>query len=90
MDMEWFFDGIGTEIVSLILGAGLGGVIGFRIGVNKRITKQSQRAGSGAEQVQISKNRVYCEDEKSAIYMSKEKIQQKQTAGDNSVQKQKG
>lgn len=29
--MEWIFDGIGTEIISLLIGLAGGGAIGYRI-----------------------------------------------------------
>ena len=45
------FDGIGTEIISLVIGLITGGAVGYKIGVHNRI-KQSQRAGDHANQVQ--------------------------------------
>jgi hypothetical protein len=33
--VKWFFEGLGTEIISLIIGAIGGGLIGFRIGKRK-------------------------------------------------------
>lgn len=91
MNVEWIFDGIGTEIVSLILGAGIGGFIGFKIGVNRKITKQVQKGGRGTKQTQISgSTQVNHESNNTGVYINKSKIQQKQKAGDNSVQKQKG
>ena len=51
--MEWIFDGIGTAIVSAILGLIIGGVAGYRIGVKKTTIKQNQRAGDNANQTQI-------------------------------------
>lgn len=39
--MEWLFDGLGTELVSMIiglfLGVGAGGIAGYKIGVNKSV-----------------------------------------------------
>jgi len=52
--MEWFFNGLGTALVGLLLGALAGGAVGYRIGVNKNI-KQHQKAGDNASQVQIGK-----------------------------------
>ena len=53
--LEWFFDGIGTEIVSiivsLIVGAIGGGAIGYKVGI-KRTAAQKQRAGDDSEQRQ--------------------------------------
>lgn len=52
--MEWFFDGLGTELVSMIigllLGAGAGGIAGYKIGKNKSVLKQNQRAGTSITQ----------------------------------------
>ena len=50
--MEWIFDGIGTEIISLIVGGCLGGVIGYRVGIKSKI-KQSQKGGNNSTQTQI-------------------------------------
>ena len=48
--MEWFFDGLGTEIVSLLIGGIFGGLIGYKIGI-------SQKAGNNSKQVQ-AKNSI--------------------------------
>ena len=50
--MEWFFDGLGTEIISLLIGILLGGVTGYKIGINK------QKAGKNSKQVQARKSIV--------------------------------
>lgn len=50
--MEWVFDGIGTELVSLLVGGILGGTIGYRIGINNKVS-QSQKGRDNASQVQI-------------------------------------
>ncbi|MDE7184066.1 MAG: hypothetical protein K2O40_06210 [Lachnospiraceae bacterium] len=53
--MDWIFDGIGTEmigiIISLIIGALGGGTVGYKIGI-RRTAKQKQIAGDDAEQKQ--------------------------------------
>ncbi len=51
--IKWFFDGLGTEIISLIIGAFSGGIIGFRIGKRKSKFVQIQKAGNNSQQVQI-------------------------------------
>lgn len=52
--MEWFFNGLGTALVSLIGGLVTGGILGYRIGVNKtKIVNQKQRARDNASQIQI-------------------------------------
>lgn len=50
--MEWFFDGIGTAIVSLILGLVIGGIGGYNIGI-KKANKMKQKARDNANQTQI-------------------------------------
>lgn len=50
--MEWMFDGIGTELVSLLVGGILGGTIGYRIGIKNKVS-QSQKGRDNASQVQI-------------------------------------
>lgn len=38
--MEWFLDGLGTEIISLLIGGLIGGVTGYKIGIIKNSNKQ--------------------------------------------------
>ncbi len=63
--MEWIFDGIGTEIVSiiisLIIGAIGGGAVGYKVGI-KRTLSQKQSARDDSEQrqeLQIGKKRCW-------------------------------
>lgn len=55
-NLEWVFDGIGTEIIvgliSLTVGALGGAVAGYKIGVKNKI-KQKQKASDNAKQSQI-------------------------------------
>jgi len=55
--MEWIFDGIGTAVITLILGLLTGGTIGYRIGI-KKTTKvnQNQKAKDNASQIQVGRN----------------------------------
>ena len=46
--MDWIFSGIGTAIVSFLLG----GAVGYQIGVSSK-NKQSQKAGDNSTQIQI-------------------------------------
>lgn len=46
--MEWFFSGIGTEIISALVGLIIGGVSGYKIGVRNKI-KQVQKAGDNSK-----------------------------------------
>ncbi len=54
--MEWFFDGIGSQIIGIILsfiiGGGVGTAVGYKMGSNNRI-KQKQNARDDARQSQI-------------------------------------
>jgi len=50
--MEWFFSGLGTAIIGIIIGAIGGGAIGYRIGIKKN-NRQTQKAGDNVTQIQI-------------------------------------
>lgn len=50
--LEWILDGIGTELISLIIGAVVGGTAGYKIGSKNKI-KQKQKAGDNSKQIQI-------------------------------------
>ena len=50
--MEWLFEGLGTEIFSIIIGLIIGGIGGYRIGIKKNV-KQNQITNDNANQVQI-------------------------------------
>jgi hypothetical protein len=45
--MEWFFEGLGTFLVGLVIG-GTGGHV-----ITRKVMKQRQKARDGARQVQI-------------------------------------
>ncbi|MDQ1684613.1 MAG: hypothetical protein QOC82_1350 [Frankiaceae bacterium] len=45
--MDWFFDGLGTFLLGLILGTGGG----YRLAIRR--VRQSQRAGNFAQQTQV-------------------------------------
>ncbi len=65
--ISWIFDGIGTQIVGIIIGLLLGGagggVIGYRIGSKNKI-KQKQKAGNNSNQVQVGNVSVAFMDDK--------------------------
>lgn len=50
--MDSIFDGIGTEIISLVVGLCSGGLIGYRIGIKNKVS-QNQKAGNNSNQTQI-------------------------------------
>lgn len=56
--LDWIFDGIGTELISLIIGAAFGGAAGYKIGTKNKI-KQNQKAGDNSKQVQIGSVNEY-------------------------------
>ena len=90
---EWIkvvFDGIGTEIISLIIGSIFGGVIGFRIGKHKSKVIQSQEAGSNAEQYQEANNTQNNYSNQDKVTQTKSFLHQTQKAKDNSKQTQIG
>lgn len=88
--VKWFFDGLGTEIISVIIGAVGGGLIGFRIGKRKSKFIQTQEAGSHSEQYQKGKSVSKYENDGDKTRDSKSSFRQKQKAGDNSKQTQIG
>jgi len=50
--MDWFFNGLGTALIGLFIGAIGGCAVGYRIGI-KKCYQQHQKAGNNAKQVQI-------------------------------------
>lgn len=48
--IEWVFSGIGTQILSFIVGT----IIGYKVGV-KNSFRQMQKAGDNAKQIQVGK-----------------------------------
>ena len=54
--MQWIFDGIGTAIITLILGLFTGGAVGYRIGISKSKVNQNQKAGNNSSQIQIGRD----------------------------------
>lgn len=85
--IKWFFDGLGTELLSLVIGALLGGVVGFRIGKSKRKFVQQQDGGSESEQYQRGSSKHETNRKAEDVTAS---FTQKQTAGNNSKQVQIG
>ena len=92
--MEWFFDGLGTELISMIvglfLGAGAGGIAGYKIGINKSVIKQNQKAGTDSKQKQLGKSVVGTLEDELNVESSNSKIKQNQKAGNGVVQTQIG
>ena len=50
--IEWIFSGIGTQIITFLVGAITGGFCGYKFGIHNK-TKQSQNAGNNSSQTQI-------------------------------------
>jgi hypothetical protein len=86
--IKWIFDGIGTEIISLIVGLAMGGFAGYKIGI-KHTSEQKQVADDSSKQRQ----ELYI-DEKSKTGTDSSKMQssikQSQKAGKNAEQSQVG
>ena len=67
-NVEWIFDGLGTEIIvgliSFIIGALGGGFAGYKIGVKNKV-KQKQKARDNANQNQVGTiNMIPTQEEK--------------------------
>ncbi|KTS01488.1 hypothetical protein NS283_16680 [Microbacterium testaceum] len=58
--MDWFFDGLGTALISALLGGVVGGGVGsfitIRVVSRRSEVTQKQRAGDNARQVQIGRD----------------------------------
>ncbi|GAB3919974.1 hypothetical protein GCM10011575_35820 [Microlunatus endophyticus] len=54
--MHWFFDGLGTLIVGIIVGGAGGGAAGYRIAARRYHQRQS--AGDNANQMQVGRDYV--------------------------------
>lgn len=85
--VTWVFDGIGSTIFSLIVGALIGGVVGYKIGVHKNV-KQKQTGGDTVKQRQ--EFTLENEDVSKDGGKIKNNFQQSQKAGDNAEQVQIG
>lgn len=51
--VDWFFDGLGTMLIGLILGGAAGSTVTWRIMSKRSTVKQKQHAGNNATQVQV-------------------------------------
>ncbi len=79
---EWIFSGIGTSILSGIVGLIIGVISGYKIGIHKSKIEQSQKAKLNTKQYQVG-SRIDSED-------TRNKIIQKQEAGNDAEQIQIG
>lgn len=84
---EWVLDGIGTELISLLIGSLGGGLVGYKIGIRNK-SKQKQKAGSSSKQIQTLNIDVNSSKQSGAHCVTN--ISQVQKAGKNSVQEQNG
>jgi hypothetical protein len=53
--MDWFFDGLGTMLIGLVLGGAAGTAGGWKLAKNK-FQRQSQKAGNDASQIQVGRD----------------------------------
>lgn len=92
--MEWFLDGLGTELVSrilsIILGVGVGGVIGYKIGLKKQVLRQRQKAGHTSSQKQTGEINKDNDLNEKNLSISNVKIVQEQKAKNEASQTQIG
>ena len=84
-NLQWIFDGIGTEIVVLLIGLFIGGGIGYKIGINKG--QQKQVSKDNAKQNQDLRIDSREDNHETVFYKS---LKQTQRAGDNDNQIQTG
>ncbi|MEV1200179.1 hypothetical protein [Microbispora rosea] len=68
--MDWFFEGLGTLIVGILLGAS-GDRLYLKL-ANKQIVRQSQKAGDKSQQTQVGRD-YYASNEKPKGRDAKEK-----------------
>lgn len=54
--MDWFFDGLGTMLIGLIVGGAAGSTATWRIMSKRSTVKQKQHAGNDAKQVQVGRD----------------------------------
>lgn len=54
--MDWFFDGLGTMLIGLVIGGAAGSTITWRIMSKRSTVKQKQRAGDNAAQMQVGRD----------------------------------
>lgn len=57
-NVSWVFSGIGSTVISIIVGAICGGVAGYRIGIKKTTIKQTQKNRGDGNQVQIGNQEI--------------------------------
>lgn len=89
--MDWFFNGLGTQIIMMIITLIGGGIVGYKIGIKKNMINQVQKAKNDAKQDQ--RLDISVDDEKlkdTKLQIRKNKFYQKQGAGDNATQTQIG
>lgn len=82
---EWIFDGVGTEIVGIIIGLAIGGTVVYKFWTKNK-SKQKQTAGDNAKQCQ----EMEIETDMKESGKTRNKLQQLQKAGDNADQSQIG
>jgi len=54
--MDWFFDGLGTLLIGLLVGGAEGSAVTWRIMSKRSKVTQRQRAGGHAEQLQVGRD----------------------------------
>lgn len=54
--VDWFFSGLGTMLIGMILGGAAGSTITWRTMSRRSTVKQKQRAGNNSQQVQVGRD----------------------------------
>lgn len=84
---DWVFDGIGTELIGLLIGSVLGGFAGYKVGVSNK-AKQVQKSKDHSKQNQNLNIRV--QDDKNNVFESVSTFSQIQKARNDAIQVQAG
>lgn len=54
--VDWFFSGLGTFLIGLVLGGGGGTFVGYRLRINSN--RQTQKAGDNATQTMVGRGDI--------------------------------
>lgn len=93
--MDWFFDGLGTQIIvmviTLIITTSGIGIVGYKLVIKKKSSDQKQKAMNDAKQEQkVIFNSNTDDSNSDTLKTNKVSLKQKQQAGNNANQIQIG
>ena len=72
---EWFFDGLGTEIISLIIGLGLGIFGGYKVGIRKNALQKQISANDVKQSQRLEVKAMAEEKTKGGVDLSMRQVQ---------------